>query len=938
MNYSSTNFKKIYFKKYVTTGINNKGEEKKNLLSVIPKGWNDEDFDFVQPWIKSKNTNIGHAVLTGKKNNITVLDFDSMDVYNDACVIYPDLHKHYTVQTRNGRHVYFQYDESLVSSKITKVDLQNNGDFVIGPDTLLKRYNNKQFLYTYVGGKIEKMPNVLVDWACKVKAITRERINFETNIDYNYEVTDEECRSILDQVAEKHREYFDTYSSWITFTAIMKSLDKMDIWDEYSEKYDNGNYDRYKNMRFWKGLKTKISINYFCKLLNIPAMKYHKKVAEDELYNEIIYYEDSTRFVNDKYVNVTYEDFIDHDTVIIESGTGTGKTTCVSKLIRKLKLEDGCSTILSIVNLISLANQQKLTFDNNNLKLKMYNDEKVNPSVIMANDACICINSLWKLSGCNFRNKIVYIDEIYSLCMSLTHNDMLYKQRQIINILYRMVTTCKKLIVSDAHIHNNVMELLNIRLHDNNRTYVHYCNGYQKFNNTPATRYNDENEFYNVIENKVLAGESFSFGSDSKCIIEKWFNKLYAIASVETQGKMFLYTSETETFIQSDWNDKIIFYSPKITTGVDITCINSSSQYMYITGQSVSSINLLQMATRTRNMTQLSYYSSTRSNASLYDSYDDCLKKVTETYLCNELGYSIDDIEDFVLNEKNCNHGELIHMNMYARNSFVLDLHNTNIIYFFEQELKHCGFTIKNSVGKSAKMDKAINIQMNEMTTEIKDEKYNLLLESFQDSEMILPSSISPMKKRCELLNLTTVDEVNEYRELIQDGNILEHFFNYNGLNKGLDFCEFKIQETINNKMIAGVEKNRWFKIKYVHMLGQLCGIENNLFGIDEIIMPELNKKNINIINSIKKLYNKRDTVETNDYDLGSVQQLYKFMLDSLTKKLKLYSSSQCRSRGEDRGKTYYKLNNDNITKYDNLIQIMNTQKDLHNSFDEEEL
>ena len=86
---------------------------------------------------------------------------------------------------------------------------------------------------------------------------------------------------------------------------------------------------------------------------------------------------------------------------------------------------------------------------------------------------------------------------------------------------------------------------------------------------------------------------------------------------------MRLYTSETEIDIEEDWTDLIIFYSPKITTGVDITCIESSEQFIYITDQSASSINLLQMATRTRNMTQLNYYSTARSCESLYESFED---------------------------------------------------------------------------------------------------------------------------------------------------------------------------------------------------------------------------------------------------------------------------------------------------------------------------
>lgn len=684
------NFQKIYFKNKLTTELDSDGDESKNLLSLLPKGWDKDDFDYTQPNIKLKNTCIGYAIKTGKLNNITVVDFDDMVLYRQACELVPDLHRYYTVQTRRGMHVYFEYDETIKKKyKIPKIDILTKGKLVIGADTLLHRYDGSKIMYTFMGGKIMKMPKVLKDWCCNVSETkASQKKNYETSIDYNYEVTDEECREVLDQMAEKHREYFTDYSSWITFTAIMKTINKQNMWDEYSQKYDNDNYNKYKNMNIWRGLTAKISLNFFCHLLNIPAFKYHKKVPEDELYNEVSYDEETTKEINLKFVKVKYSDFKKKDTIIMESGTGTGKTTCVSRMFKQLQQEERC-TILSIVNLISLAKQQKITFAKNGVDLTLYNEEKVNPAVIISHDACICINSLWKLNDCNFKNKIVYIDEIYSLCMTLTHNDMLHKQRQIFNTLHRIITECKKLIVSDAHIHNNVLKLLNPRLFLNGKTFVHYWNEYQKFNGTPAVRYNDENEFFKVLELKVLNGESFSFGSDSKSIIEKWYTKLYNNASIETQQKMLLYTSEIDTDLQDDWNDKIIFYSPKITTGVDITCINSSEQFMYITGQSVSSINLLQMATRTRNMTQLNYYSSVRSAASLYESIDDCTAKVSSDFIANSLGYSCEDIEDFHA-KKTFDEVEDLHLNLYIRNCYALDLFSTNSIYFFEQELKNC--------------------------------------------------------------------------------------------------------------------------------------------------------------------------------------------------------------------------------------------------------
>eukprot|EP01040_Poterioochromonas_malhamensis_P011619 gene11619-12677_t len=495
-----THFKKINLNSALITYINDKGEEKKKLAEgQLPKGWTDENFDYVTHNKNNKRGN-NHIVPTGKVNNITVLDFDTMELYNEACRMVPDLHTYYSVATRRGRHVYFEYDETITNSKVGKIDVQNDGKCVFGLDTIVRRHDGHSYIYQYMGGKIKKMPKVLKDWCCNVTEATKKSNykDYESNIDYQYQVTDEECREV------------GSHGS---------TIDKMDIWDEYSEKYDCDNYNKRNNMKIWNGLKLKISINFFCKLLDIPFFKYHKQVPDDELYNEVVYYDESLREITKKYIEITWDDFCNNDTIILESGTGTGKTTCVSKMIKLYKDDNWNATVLSIVNLISLADQQKLTFAKHDIKLQMYNEKEVTPAIIIANDAVICINSLWKLHDCNFRNKIVYIDEIYSLCMTLTHNDKLGQQRLIYSTLYRMLTECKKLIVSDAHIHNNVMKLLEKRLNDETKTYVHYVNYYRKFREVPAVRYNDENQLYDTVlqrVNNVLSRELFRQNSSQR--------------------------------------------------------------------------------------------------------------------------------------------------------------------------------------------------------------------------------------------------------------------------------------------------------------------------------------------------------------------------------------------------------------------------------------
>ena len=941
MNYNSTNFKKIYFKRFVTTKLNEKNVEKKDMSKMtLPPAWNNPDFDFEQPWIENKKTLVGYAVPTGKVNGITVLDFDDMNFYYKACELYTDLDKCYTVITRRGRHVYFKYNECINGQKFKEVDVQNNGAFVIGPDTLIKRHNGTTFLYyAKGGGKIIDMPDVLVEYFCKTKGVKLTIKTYNTDINYKCEVTDDECRAVLDKLALSHPQYFENYSDWLTFTGIMRTINKHDIWDEYSFKYSQNNYNEYENRKVWRSCKKELPFNFFTKLTEMPAITFHKKVNEDELYNMIDYNVDTTEYMNRRFIDITYKDFLKYDTIELESGTGTGKSTLVSKLIRRLQFDGSQDTILSIVNLRSLAKQQKMTFKRRGVTLTMYNEDKFNPALIMSKHSCICVNSLWRLADRNFTDKIVYIDEIYSLCMSLTHNDTLFKQRQVYQTLYKIVTTCKKLIISDAHIYNNVMELLNCRMSNNKLTFRHYINSFKKFNGISAIKYKDENKFFALMRAKILDNDcnGFSFACDKKKLVEKWYWKFYEEAPEEIQLKMRLYTADSDTEIEEDWKGLIIFYSPKITTGVDISNIESTEQFIYISGESVSSINLLQMATRTRNMTKLHYYSCAGSCESSYTSFEDCEAKVTEKYLINELGFDLEDIEEYIENSHLSRKSEIMHKNMYIRNSYALDLHGTNITYFFEEELKRCGFDITVDSSDRCKVSKVEMDAIDSRYYEIKDIKYQSFIDSFKEPENMSESMLM-MSKRCELLNITTEEEIEKYREVIEDSKVIGQFFNYNGLKKDLNFCEYKIRDEINNKMISGIEKNCWVKIKYVHQLAGMTGITDDLFNIESITMPVLDKANKKLISSIKLLYNKRDGIEIDDYDVGDIKKLYKFMLDNLTNKLKLFSSVKSNARDETRGKHIIIRNEDSFDKYDNLIKIMNTPKNNEDCDDEYDL
>ncbi len=108
-------FKKIYLKAQLRTKINESGEEKKDLetVSIMPKGWTDDDFDYNSK--VNKDRGFGHIVKCGAENNITVIDYDDYDLYlRDVEKFFKDdCQDFYTVRTRNGCHVYFEYDPDI---------------------------------------------------------------------------------------------------------------------------------------------------------------------------------------------------------------------------------------------------------------------------------------------------------------------------------------------------------------------------------------------------------------------------------------------------------------------------------------------------------------------------------------------------------------------------------------------------------------------------------------------------------------------------------------------------------------------------------------------------------------------------------------------------------------------------------------------------------
>jgi hypothetical protein len=133
----------------LTTFKNKDGDQKKDFK--LPVGWN-----------KLKETSIntlhdGIGRITGKVNEITVFDFDNRATFRKFFEDHKNLYlfDYYMVQSLNGYHLYFQYDESCktgtnVMKNYEGIDIRNDGGFITIPPTKYKCLDGSTFEYEVV--------------------------------------------------------------------------------------------------------------------------------------------------------------------------------------------------------------------------------------------------------------------------------------------------------------------------------------------------------------------------------------------------------------------------------------------------------------------------------------------------------------------------------------------------------------------------------------------------------------------------------------------------------------------------------------------------------------------------------------------------------------------------------------------------------------------
>ena len=236
-------------------------------------------------------------------------------------------------------------------------------------------------------------------------------------------------------MAELDPKYLTNFSDWFLVTGILKQHGLKEVWSTWSQQASN--YNQAKNEQIWSSSTGILDINYLVWVVRqaggdrdfVAKWKPYKPVNQDLTNIQQITF--NKPFVSQGLSRETFENY---ETMIINSCTGTGKTTAIAQHMEKHTDPD--TKFLSITTRMSLADQHEKSFTS--LNMKNYQDLKTD--IYDAKCLGVCLNSLIKLDALEeeeIAKYVVYIDEVSSFT-EFTENDLLgHRLKKIVSLLTR---------------------------------------------------------------------------------------------------------------------------------------------------------------------------------------------------------------------------------------------------------------------------------------------------------------------------------------------------------------------------------------------------------------------------------------------------------------------------------------------------------------------
>ena len=628
-----------------------------------------------------------------------------------------------------------------------------------------------------------------------------------------------------------------------------------------------------------------------------------------------------TLIINQEKLDLDLKHFTDNDIVIVQSGTATGKTTQISKITKNLK-EENKHYMLSIVNLISLSREQINTFHKDEIILCDY---QTSINQFNNNDGVICINSISKLltlEDYDLTNKILYIDECNDLIKSLTHNDRI---ETVVNASYTMliklIKNCKKIILTDATINLNTLNLLKTRTTNNKTIFIK--NEVQKFKNVNAIKYLDENLFLEEVKSNIKNKKYFLFGCDGCEKITEFYLNLKNEFKDQEQDFLIFTGKQSERVKSADqFKNKYVFYSPTIKTGISFILKDiKQDHFMYYTKNPLCSPeDAYQMSCRTRNLNDLKYFMSEIKPIKMkHKSLEELETKYKNMIEINNrlLGLSVGRTENDEVHIVNNTFFKLFCYEHYKEEIFKTgwDIH-------YENRLRKDGF-ILSTVGKQKKINTSTNIIYKALLKEnnetyfndFKDKLYNIQNESDFD---YITKQYKLLYARHNLLNIIDELSTEKYKIFLTDEYSLNNYFNLLNLFKTKQYIDNKIKMKKETSIDCLTITNTYNKIKLLEMFESHYKIER--LDLSFTTLDNTNKISKDFQDLYKLLFPRQTSKSfSNKYDL---KKLYVNIIKSICGDIPIITSKKERD-----GKNLiwdYSLNKDCIKDIILLAKMRN--------------
>jgi hypothetical protein len=867
-------------------------KESKNQYKTL------ESRNYYEKGILKNNFNVG--VITGKDNNIIVVDIDLYKFSDDNLFLktfggeeYIKTCNTFTVKTpRGGFHLYYEYDESIYNTQNSthQIDIRCDGGYIVKFGSVIdgteyKIYNNKE---------IQKMPSDLKEWLItyitpkkenKIKQNLKSDLEIKKleSVDYSLSFIDD----FKQELQKTKKNLFVESNGFLKFTNGMKILGLSEEWDAYNKTQDK--YDYNNNLKYWNSCNTEKFnyVNWICQKLEIQNYLLYKPILKNliepiEQFFKPKLGHDFFDTLNTNYNYSELSEFVDENnniivnkkqySYIIKSDTGTGKTTSFKHYIKEKNLK-----FISFVSRVSLGEDQYYGFSEHGINCKFY---KYEDEFYEKDNIIVQLESIKKLQNINYGEYTIFLDEFNSIIEHILQSPTLNSNRiYVFNKLIDIINKSKHIICVDADISDLAINFLK----KTNKKTIFLQNTYKHNKDIEAVEIEDDNKFFDQLKIE----EKFLCCCDSRTDAEKLHARLKK-AGIEC----VLITADTDKELPIlDNHDRIIF-SPRILYGVDSVMRRPVYAY-YTSDDSINPKSMIQQIARCRNIVKLNFFFKTTKYKYNGQTYEEHIKEMMDIDK-----FAQDEFRELI-NPEIYNH----FLDLYIYYTFNKKSYETNKKAHFLNLLDERGFIRDKSKKYSVKSGSNGSIK-----TELKEQKLNNFdLQNYLDINNILQ------------LDSETAED---FKDLFIDKYKLTKHFN---------FCNFlfqteeKIKKNLLERLDFDIIKIKSDKCKILFLKNI-----KNLFNNKDIsinskpVSEELSKK---INSEYNKIFDKLKITPdyTDKYECDKLQaRIYKSLFPD-----NLIISERNRKKGENEGKTTYTIDNSIIETTETLYKIRNPNNNL---------